>query len=452
MYIKEVACLFEWRKKKKTTQNVMQTKPQKVDDAAALPKQNADRHVAKRKLWRRLRLIFWVGLLGFFAYLVVQVVLVLSPQMRTTIVVEGEMVDALQVQGFVTIESIPVQSSGVMYYTVPTGQRVSEGDEVALIYADQAGVLAREELNSIQQEMEALQEVQESAVQAGDVDAILRETEENLLAYLDVLASGNYSDIAQPRNELAMSSNRLQLATGEETDYMLRMQTLQEQANALEGAAAAQGAVTAPQSGYFVPSGHQDRIPAVYEDLQAQTPQQLVEALQQAPTYYDDSVVGHMVTDYQWSFFTVIPWTEAEKFVVGDKMELRFTDVSDERLEVRVQAVEEDEQAGVAKVELLCEEVNPDILNLRLEEAEIIFGTETGLRLEKQALRVIEGQTCVYEVFGNQVRLRPVEVLVDGEDYVLLSDQYETNVNEIELYDEVVVESGGIELYDQKII
>ncbi len=441
--------MTEWKKKKKyASKDALETE-QSPEKASANERVVT---VSKGKTLRRLRTLFWLVLLGIFVYLAVQVVLVLSPQMRTTVVVEGEMIDALQVEGFVSIESVPVQSEGLMYYTVPSGQRVSEGDEVALVYTDRAGVLAREELNELQQEMTLLQEVQDTAVQAEDVDSILRETEESLMSYLEVLSSGNYAEIVQPRNEMMMANNRLQLATGDETDYTARMQTLQEQAAQLEGAATPSGSVLAPKSGYFVPSSQQDRVPVGYSDLLAQTPQQLQTAMQEAPTYFDESVVGHMVTDYQWYFFTVVPFSELEKFTPGQKLELRFTDVSDERLSVRVESVEEDEEAQLAKVVLLCEEVNPDILNLRLEEAEIIFSTETGLRLEKEALRVIEGQTCVYEKFGNQAMLRPVEVLVDGEDYILLSDRYEAGVNEIELYDEIIVESGGVELYDQKII
>ncbi len=444
--IKEVVALLEWKKKGK------QKRVKSPGGSAKTSGQVAEKERVKPSLGKRIRLVFWLVLLAVFLYLVVQVVLVLSPRMRTAVLVEGEMTDALHVEGFVSIESVPVESAGLMYYTVPSGQRVSQGDEIALVYESEEGVLAREELSGIQEEMALLQEVQETAVQAGDVDAILRETEEGLLSYLDVLSSGDYSQIAQPRNELTSANNRLQLATGDASDYTERMNALQEEANALEAAAAAQGSVVAPKSGYFVPSARQDRVPIAYEELASKTPNEMLEALVQEPEYFGENVVGHMVTDYQWRFFTVVPLSEVEKFSIGDTLEIRFTDVSEDALSVSVEAVEIDEEAQLVKVELLCEEVNPDILNLRLEEAEIIFSTQTGLRLEKEALRVIEGQTCVYEKFGNQAMLRPVEVLVDSEDYVLLSDVYETDVNEVELYDEIIVQSGGVELYDQRII
>ncbi len=435
------------KKKQKTDKNKARAQvpvPQKGQELGS--------SVQKNVIFRRLRVVFWLVMLSVLLYLILQVVLVLAPRMRTAILVQAEMTDALQVEGFVSIESVPVQSEGMMYYTVASGQRVSEGDEIALVYANHDGVLAREELVAVQEEMVLLQEVQDTAVQAGDVDVILRETQESLLDYVEVLASDDYSEIPQVRNNLTMANNLLQLATGDESDYTARLNTLQSRADALEEAARPQGSVAAPQSGYFVPSGRQDRVPIAYDMLATQTPQQLVQTMGQEAEYFEESVVGHMVTDYQWHFFTVVAMEEAEKFTPGDKLALRFTDVSDEPLTVSVQTVELDEEAQIAKIELLCEEVNPDILNLRFEKAEIIFSTQTGLRIEKQALRIIEGQTCVYEKFGNQAMLRPVQVLVDSEDYILLSETYEAGVNEVELYDEIIVESGGVELYDQRII
>ena len=89
---------------------------------------------------------------------------------------------------------------------------------------------------------------------------------------------------------------------------------------------------------------------------------------------------------------------------------------------------------------------------LRQETAQIIFNTQKGLRLEKEALRVIEGKQCVYVKFANQVFLRPVKVLLEDENHVLLSAEEEEGVNEVEMYDVVVVEAGGVELYDKKIL
>ncbi len=411
-----------------------------------------EQEAAGKKTWHRLRWLLWLALLVPLAYVVVQVAVILTPRMRTAVVLPEVMTDSLSVQGFISIESVPVYGGGVMYYTVPDGQRVSAGGEVALVYGSQAGAEARASLEKVNAELAMLESAQGAVAEGGDVDVFLRQIESGLMEYLQALETGQYADVGQPKDEIALAANRMQVATGGAVDFSARIAALTEQKAALEAAATPSGSLTAPQTGYFVPSGKQDRVSKTYEELAALSAPQLQQVMEEPAVYYDESVAGHVVTDYQWRFFTVVPLKEADKFQQGKKLEINFPDVSAETMPVRVEAVQPDEAAGIAKVELSCEYISPEILDLRLAKADVIFSTEKGLRIEKKALRVIEGQTCVYVKFGNQVYLRRVRVLVDGDPYFLIPAEYAEGENEVKMYDEVVVESGGTELYDKKIL
>ncbi len=433
-------------------------KRREMKRAKALPEEaqpdaaGEEQEEARGKTWRRLRWLLWLVLLIPLAYVVVQVAVILAPRMRTAAVLQEVMTDSLSVQGFVSLESVPVYGGGVMYYTVPAGQRVSAGGEVALVYGSQAGAEARAALEKVDAELALLESAQGTVAEGGDVDVFLRQMESGLTDYLQVLETGHYGNINASKDEIALAANRMQVATGEAVDFTARIAALAEQKAALEAAATASGTLTAPQTGYFVPSGKQDRLPKAYDELAGLNAQQLQQAMEEPASYYAEAVAGHVITDYQWRFFTVVPLKEAEKFTPGKKLEITFPDVSAETMPVRVEEVQPDEAAGLAKVELSCEYVSPEILHLRLAKAQVIFSTEKGLRIEKKALRVIEGQTCVYVKFGNQVYLRRVEVLVDGDPYFLIPNVYEAGVNEVRMYDEVVVEAGGMELYDKKIL
>ncbi|MDL2254517.1 hypothetical protein LJC49_10720, partial [Ruminococcaceae bacterium OttesenSCG-928-I18] len=360
------------------------------------------------KTRRRLLWLLWLLILIPLVYIIIQVVIILMPRMRTQVAIQDVMTDALSVEGYVTLESVPVYGGGVLYYTVPTGQRVSAGGEVALVFGSEAEAEAMAQLQNVTKELALLTDAQQTFSEGGDVDVYLRQMEDGLMEYLDALETGDYLALESPREEIALAANRIQVVTGNETDFNARIAYLNEEKARLEALAAPSGTITAPETGYFVPSGGQDRIPKSYEELTALAPTQLQQAMQEPPAYYDSSVSGHIVTDYHWRFFTVVTAEEAEKFSVGAKLEISFPEASEEVMPVTVEQVEMDEQAGIAKIELLCENIGPDILRLRMEKAEIIFDTQKGLRIENGALRVIEGETCVYVKFGNQVYLRRV--------------------------------------------
>ena len=62
----------------------------------------------------------------------------------------------------------------------------------------------------------------------------------------------------------------------------------------------------------------------------------------------------------------------------------------------------------------------------------------------------IDGKTYVYTKLGNTVHQKPVTVLwTDGED-TLISMEYVKDENELEMYDEVIVEGTG--LYNGKLL
>ena len=87
---------------------------------------------------------------------------------------------------------------------------------------------------------------------------------------------------------------------------------------------------------------------------------------------------------------------------------------------------------------------------LEQARARISFATYTGLRVDREALHVFEGQNMVYVKSGNMAYLRPVTVIFANDSYALLSDDYEKDVNEVKRYDTVIVR--GDDLYDKKIL
>ena len=99
--------------------------------------------------------------------------------------------------------------------------------------------------------------------------------------------------------------------------------------------------------------------------------------------------------------------------------------------------------------------MDSDIARLRTEDVEIVINETDGIRVNKSAVRVINGVQGVYVLTGNIVRFKKLDIIYTGEDYVISKmikeDVYDKNkVPYLKIYDAVILE--GKDLKDGKLI
>ncbi len=410
-----------------------------------------------------LKLLYLLPLIPI-VYFAVQVFIVISPRMRTDVVKNGTMTDYMTVNGQVVLDSQPIYSdmSGYIYYTVQDGERVSDDTEVAQFFATEAGVEAMDIIAAADEELDRIQEASQTVVEGSDLENLLDEMQTGLYSLLNAMEANNYSELESVVGQLSLADNKIQIATGEATDFDAYIESLESLKDEYEILATPIGVATVSESGYFVSSELQDVVSLDYEAAAGMEPVALQQTMNDEPVYHDESVLGHMVKDYKWSYFTTVSASDAQRFVVGDKsLRLRFPNSGGMEVSVEVESVTVDEVNDIAKIELFCDEISADVLSMHVEEAEIIFGVEQGVRIPKEALRLVnetneDGSVSthqgVYIQFGNMVYFRHVEIILEDEYYLLAPWDYEDGVNEIQLYDTVVVDPGGVELYDRKIL
>lgn len=417
----------------------------------------------RKNLWKRYRWLLWLLLMVPVVYFAVQVVIVLAPQVQTEVALQDTMTDSVTVQGEVVLSNVPITGTGgKLYYTVPKGQRVAAGTEVAQVYSSESAVQAMDAKDRVDAEIALLEDAQKTVALGSDLELLLGEMQSGIYGMLGEMETGHYAGMEDYRAQMLLAANKWQVATGQVAGFASRIARLKAESNSYAAQATPIGAVTAPENGYFVPSAQYDRRGLAYETVAAMTPEQLQRSIARAPEYYSSNVAGHIVTDYKWHFFTVISAKEAEKFTVGDKsLQIAFPEAGGNPLPVTVKSVVLDEDRGIAAVELYCEYMRPEILQLRTEKAEIIFGVKKGLRISKNALRLVDFENAdgskstykgVYVKFGNMVYFRKIEILHEDGAYMLVSADVVEDVNEVQMYDDVVVDSGGLELYDRRIL
>lgn len=404
----------------------------------------------KRKTHRR-HLFAWALLLLIpAAYICAQMVQVLRTNYQTQTAIAYTMSDTVQCDGLLAMQemTIPREGAGVLGYQADNGERVSSGSEIARLFADEAGAQSRLLADRLEEEL-ALLEKSQQGVSGTDVEAQMNQTQQGVYQILDLLQSNNYANLSKVRSEIQLAQNKLLLVTGAAEDFAARTQQLTAQ---WETASAASNytPVYALATGYFVSAQDSEKQLYTPQALAELPPTELQAALAQPDAENDTSIVGKLILDYRWYYYGIVTAKQAEKFIEGARVELSFPNVSAEKLPATVAEVSVDEAAGIAKVALLCDYINGTVVTLEHEKAEITFATYEGIRIDRKALHIVDGQNCVYVQFGNVVYRRPITILFEDEDYILVPSTYTKEENEIQLFDQIVVQ--GYDLYDEKIL
>ena len=369
----------------------------------------------------------------------------------TQVAMTDTMDDAILCEGILgtTETEITYDMSGTLSYIANNGERVAAGDAVAEIYPNEEaarnGALARK----LNEELKILEKSQLSTASYADMEQLDREKQTAVCELLDAAQRGNLAEAQESYGDLQLALNQALAETQENVSFSERISALTAQRDAALAAGSAQ-LVLAPSAGYFVSARDSDQKQFTTEQLQAMTPAELSQAVQQPRQENAANVVGKVLSDYRWSFFASVTLEQAQKFQEGDTLNISFPDISSEQMPVDVISVTVDEEAGCAKVELASDYINGDVVTLEQAQARISFETYTGLRIDKEALHVIEGVPCIFVKSGNIAYQRTVQVLYDNGTDVLLSGVYEPGVNEVRRYDTVIVE--GKDLYDEKIL
>ncbi len=390
-------------------------------------------------------------------YIVAQLVLVLQPAYQYETAIQYTMSDSIFCDGFVLLEETAVEGSGMLGYLVEDGERVSAGESVAEIYIAQSQRSLRTQLNTILAEISLLSDSQDTSGE--QLNNLFSDRTNALYAMIKSVDQGDYADTQEAEQEYRLAQNKIQVMTGEQTDFADEILSLETQRDALTTQLGTLEEIAAPLGGYFVSGDSAQFLSVSAQDIADMTVAEFAafasEKIQSDSTGY----AGKIVSNYTWYFVGVCTAEESTRFAVGDSLEITFSSLSGVQLPAEVISLEVDEESGVARVTVECEYMSSAVLALGQETAELILNTYEGLRVSKTALRMQKveseaGDEYVYGVYvkyNNLAKFRKVEILYETDDYILvpLAPSSET-VSEIQLYDQIII--SGLDLADGKLL
>ncbi len=395
--------------------------------------------------FRRLRdLLIYVIIFGcIFAIVLSQIYLTMSADSDTEDASLFTTSKTLSFTGVIVRDESLVYTSytgdGVLTYDIDDGSRVSNGSSIANIYNSYTQIYNRHEIEKLEEEIEALEKAQDNGttdyVQPEFISTQISEQYKELIADIK---TQDFEDLNSERVELLKLMSILNVSSNVESDYTDRISVLTEKLNALEVSLVnAVATVTASSSGYFtsVVDGYESDLTTdgisdlTVEDINA------VIASPQKDTAISSNVIGKLFSDYKWQMVGVI-YTD-DRYFVNESFELTFTSVG-KTYTVTVESITATGNGNEAIIVLSCDQMDETIAASRVVDVEILFGTYSGIKVSRSAIRFQNGQKGVYVVSGGQTEFRLIDVIYEGDDYVLSSVTSEDGY--LCLYDSVLLD------------
>ena len=403
-----------------------------------------DRETRRRDAKRAAIALSVLLLILAAVYIIVQLYAILGRTYRTETAIAYTMEDTLALPGIAMFDSAGVPGSGSLGYLVEDGERVTEGTVLAEVYTDPAQGARREELDRLDRQIDLLTKSENSV--GSDLTLLTTQTQNALYDLLDQLDTAAYTGMRDAIDEFLLAQNRLQVSTGQSGGFDATIAALQAERDAAAAALQGLAEITADRNGYFISTAAAQPLALSEEELKNDTPAALNARLQQPLETTGADWAGRIVTGFSWRFYGVCTLAQADRFDGVTRVQIRVPGKQDEALDATVVEVLPDEESGLAKVTLECNTINANVLHFAQEEAEIVLATYEGIRVNKEALHIVDGERGVYVKYGSLQRFRRIEIEFEDESYLLLpADGAIGEASEVRLYDEIIVEGPNLQ-------
>lgn len=393
-----------------------------------------------------------VGLLALAlvsVYIIVQCFVIFRRSYKTETAIKYTLAESITIDGVVAFDSVDVAGSGDLGYLVQDGERVTNGTVVAEVYTDDSQGLQRERLDRLERTITLLTKSQNST--GSDLSVLTNQTKQALYNLLDKINTAQYSGITDAEDTFLLAQNRLQVSTGQTAGFADTIAALQVEYDSIKAQLDALQTITATTNGYFSSTAASPAIAADRQALDDADPATLQKMLADGFPAAATDRAGQITTGFSWKFYAVCDLDTAARFDNISSVKISVPGKQNTPLSATVEEVAPDKDNGIAKIVLQCQTINAEVLNFGQETAQIDLKTYEGIRIDKEALHIVDGQRGVYVKYGNLQRFLKITTLYENDSYILIPENGKIGTdNEVRLYDEIIVQ--GTNLQDGKLL
>lgn len=353
---------------------------------------------------------------------------------------------------------------GIVDVVLGEAEKVGVGQTVALVYRDARAREEQLELEDVEREIRVLENAMTESV-SPDSAARLDEAVLQSVALLRAdSALDRYGELEERVLDIKSGVLRRGYTYGD-TDVAAalsaRLRELKHRRGQLQAQTAqAVSRVDARQAGVFssLVDGYEGLLTP--ETAAKLTPGGLAELLDAEPGV--PAALGKLIRDDTWYFAAALPQEDAKRLVRGESARVRFSGDFAQDVDMKVEQVSAPDNGQCVALFSSDRYLSRTTL-LREHTAQLIFRSDSGLRVPKQAVHMekithVDEQTGqesqqshlgVYALVAGRAEFKQVEVVAEGSDYYVVRPAA-SGSRALRAGDEIIVRA--VDLYDRKLL
>ena len=389
-----------------------------------------------------------------------------TKEVKTVPVTEFTADNTVSCDAYIFRSEIPLHITGSGRSAVPCardGERVQIGSEVAKVYSESSPRTVAE-ISDVESRIKLLESGgMNGTVSLKESSRIEAEIYSTLAEIREASAVGDIRTAQDLRAVLlTLMNKRSLLSGGGAADFRAEIGQLEAKKQELSASLGSYlESITASSGGYYysVTDGYETVFKA--EDIEEMSYESMKKVLSSSPVK-EDNRAGKIVTDSYWYAVCPLDKKYLETFRLEKDYTVKFAGDFNITMEVYKILSGEDGIAVILKTNYL-----PDSFTFtRMQSAELVTGTSSGLKVPVAAVRVVSGKVGVYVLDEATVKFARIDTIVKNDSYYVVSpkapeeadeEPAETDENGEEIaerwlrfHDNLIVEGKG--LYDGRII
>ncbi|MBE6973081.1 MAG: hypothetical protein E7440_04270 [Ruminococcaceae bacterium] len=349
---------------------------------------------------------------------------------------------------------------GIADVTPGEGERVGAGQTVAVLYRDSQALDRKAQIQQLTLEAELLQYATTQTDPGGGVAELEQDVVRAVIALRTDGAAGDFGRLEDRVLDLKRAVLKRDYTYGQGVDPS-RLNEISRQLRALQTRSTQDTSrVYAREAGTF--SAQVDGYEDITPDAAARLTPLDLDTLLDRGVLSDERALGKIITANRWYLAANLPVDAAERLTLGKTAVVRFTGDFSRDVDMRVDSISQP-QDGRCTVLLSSDRYLADTTLLRRQTVEVIFDSDPGLRVPKDAVHILTktvtdketGQeqkvstTGVYALVNGQAEFKKVQVLAEGTQFYVVKPLDEGK-RVLRAGNQVIVRAH--DLYDGKVV
>lgn len=370
--------------------------------------------------------------------------------------VETENVPAVTVENTLSSDGVIFRSemilrspsgSGSALAVVDDGEKVASGQSVANVYSNPSDAETRARIDEIDKNLKILKgSIIDQEYFSADISKLEKDRNALLKSVQESKISGDFADCIGKKDELLVDMNKLQTAKSG-VDFGEKIAALQKERELLlSGSSQNYIRVYAPAAGYYESS--LDGYESIFtrELLDTLTAQSLLDAMElPAEETLSPDYVGKLIPDSRWYAVCTVERKDSDPFSVGKRYTVRFPYSYNTSVAMTLDRIISETDKDYDILVFTTNTMPENFTYVRKQKIQIVSESYSGLKVPKEAMRIIDGVKGVYVLVGDKVVFKSAEDIYELDDsYIVEQKSAKTDGDSGEQYD-------SLALYDSVI-